>query len=167
MAKTFTSASANKYLRTLDEEKEHLLYQERELCTYTRAAGETEEPPAYSYEDTRASVAAIDAECRVIRHALHLFNATCVLPSGITIDEALIKLAQLSYLKGTLSELRDKQEKERVTSTFTRSEMIEYRYANFDVAKAAADYAETVRQIADLQLEIDLANQTQTFEVEL
>ena len=62
---------------------------------------------------------------------------------------------------------RDRREKERVTSTFTRSEMIEYRYANFDVAKAAEDYAQVVREIGDLQLEIDLANQTQTFEVEL
>ena len=77
------------------------------------------------------------------------------------------KLAQLSNLKETLSELRDKRDKERVSSTFTRSEMIEYRYANFDVAKAAEDYAQVVREIGDLQLEIDLANQTQTFEVEL
>lgn len=167
MTKTFTSASANKHLRMLDEEKNHLLDLEREVSTYTRAVGEAEEPPAYSYEETRAKVAAIDDECRVIRHALHLFNATCELPSGITIDEALIKLAQLSRLRETLFELRGNREKERVSSSFARSELIEYRYANYDVAKAGEDYAEVLRQIQDLQLEIDLANQTRTFEVEL
>ena len=168
MTRTFTSASANKYLRTLDDEKFHLLEQEREACVYTRAAGEADEPPAYRYDDVRAQVAAIDAQARAIRHALHLFNATTTLPeSGITIDEALIKLARLSNLKDTLSQMRDRREKERVTSTFTRSEMIEYRYANYDIAQAAADYSAVLEQIASLQLEIDLANQTRTFEVEL
>ena len=168
MARTFTSASANKFLRTLDDEKYHLLEQERETCVYTRAAGEADEPPAYSYDDVRAKVAAIDAQARAIRHALHLFNATTTLPeSGITIDEALIKLAQLSALKDTLSQMRDRREKERVVSNFTRSEMIEYRYANYDIAQASADYSAVLEQIANLQLEIDLANQTRTFEVEL
>lgn len=168
MARTFTSASANKYLRTLSEEKLHLLSQEIEVCTYTRAAGEDVEAPAYDYADTRAKIAAIDETTRTIRHALHLFNATYVLPeSGITVDEALIKLAQLSNLKDTLSIMRDRRETERVEGNWRSKDVIEYRYANYDVNQAGEDYAAVVDQISKLQLEIDLANQTQTFEVEI
>ncbi len=44
---------------------------------------------------------------------------------------------------------------------------IEYRYANYDVARAEADYRAVADEIAALQLELDLVNQTEVFSVEL
>lgn len=44
---------------------------------------------------------------------------------------------------------------------------IEYRYANYDVAQAEADYRAVADEIAALQLELDLVNQTEVFSVEL
>lgn len=43
----FTSASANKYLRRLQDEKDRLLRNEQEVSTYVLAEGEAAEPPAY------------------------------------------------------------------------------------------------------------------------
>lgn len=44
---------------------------------------------------------------------------------------------------------------------------IEYRYANYDVAQAEADYRAVADEITALQLELDLVNQTEVFSVEL
>ena len=102
----FTSASANKYLRRLQDEKDRLLRNEQEVSTYVLAEGEAAEPPAYDYGATRERVAEIDGQARAIRHALHRFNMQTILPErGITIDEALILLAQLSGRKDRLARI--------------------------------------------------------------
>ena len=95
--KTFTSASASKFIKSLENEKELLLSREAENCTYVRAQGETEEPPEYDYAATRAAVDQIDEKVRRIRHAQHAFNATTEVPGeGMTVDEALVALAQMN-----------------------------------------------------------------------
>lgn len=167
----FTSASANKYLRRLQDEKDRLLRNEQEVSTYVLAEGEAAEPPAYDYGATRERVAEIDGQARAIRHALHRFNMQTILPErGITIDEALILLAQLSGRKDRLNGLASRQPKERLTGRYFGSSNggpIEYRYANYDVVRAEADYRAVADEIAALQLELDLVNQTEVFSVEL
>ena len=74
----FTSASANKYLRRLQDEKDRLLRTEQEVSTYVLAEGEAAEPPAYDYGAVREKVAQIDGQARAIRHALHRFNMQTV-----------------------------------------------------------------------------------------
>ena len=160
----FTSASANKYLRRLQDETE------QEVSTYVLGEGEAAEPPAYDYGVVREKVAQIDGQARAIRHALHRFNMQTVLPErGITIDEALILLAQLSGRKDRLNELASRQPQERLGNRYFGSGNgpIEYRYANYDVAQAEADYRAVADEIAALQLELDLVNQTEVFSVEL
>ena len=165
----FTSASANKYLRKLQDEKTRLLHTEHGVCTYELSEGEETEPPSYDYEATRARIVEIDDRARAIRNALHSFNMRTVLPtSGITIDEALILLAQLSMNKERLSSLASRQPKERIRERYfgSGSGAVEYRYANYDVARAEADYYAVADRIADLQLELDLVNQTKSFAVD-
>ena len=166
----FTSASANKYLRRLQDEKDRLLRTEQEVSTYVLAEGGAAEPPAYDYGAVREKVAQIDGQARAIRHALHRFNMKTVLPErGITIDEALILLAQLSGRKERLNGLASRQPQERLGNRYFGSSNgpIEYRYANYDVAQAEADYRAVADEIAALQLELDLVNQTEVFSVEL
>ena len=167
--KTFTSASAAKHLKALQDEKDHILALEKASCTYTLAAGEEAEPPEYDYEGTRREIARIDGQMRVLRHALHLFNATEVLPeSGVTVDEALILLAQLNNEKARLATMRSRQKRERAGhGLYYRSEAVEYTYANYDVARAGEDYLAISERISALQLEIDLCNQTRTFEADI
>lgn len=166
----FTSASANKYLRRLQDEKDRLLRTEQEVSTYVLAEGEVDEPPAYDYAATRDKVAQIDEQARAIRHALHRFNMQTLLPNrGITIDEALILLAQLSGRKERLNSLASRQPKERLASRYLGGNggPVEYRYANYDVAQAEEDYRAVADEISELQLELDLVNQTEVFTVEL
>ena len=165
--KTLTSASAGKLIRQLEDEKEHLLGHEIDTCTYVLAKDEKAEPPAYDYAETRAKVDAIDAKVRTLRHALHRFNMETVLPdTDMTIDEALILMAQLTNKRNRLEMLRSTLPMVREHTRYS-SNLIEYRYANFDVADAQADYDAATEAINDLQLKIDLCNQTITFEVDL
>ena len=165
----FTSASANKLIRVYEDEKEHILKNERGVCTYVLSTDEEEEPPEYDYDAVRKQVAALDAKVRTLRCALHAFNVATVLPeSGISIDEALVLLAQLSSECYRLSMMRSMLPKKRLKADYIRgSKVVEYEYANFDIARAEADYQAVYERIRQLQMEIDYANQTVQFEVDL
>ncbi len=103
----FTSASANKYLRRLQDEKDYILNTELECCTYVLGEGEAADPPAYRYRETRDKIAEIDRVTRILPHGLHQFNMATALPQcGLTIDEALIALAQLSLERDRVVDLR-------------------------------------------------------------
>lgn len=162
----YTSAAAGKRIKALEEEKELVLSREAELCTYVRAVGEEMDAPAYDFLATRDKVARIDAEVLRIRHALHRFNLETVLPdSKITIDEALVLMAQLGREKQLLKDMRAHLPRKRVDASWTGSASIEYEYANYDIKQAEERYAAVAQRISDLQMEIDYANQTVQFEV--
>lgn len=164
----FTPARAGKYLKALQEEKDRRILDEKNCCTYTLTVGEEADPPEYDYEETRQGIADLDDAARAVRHALHVFNATEVLPEcGMTIDEALILLAQLNAEKSRLGTMRSRQPKERVSGSFYRNETVEYCYANYDLDKVCEDYVTLSARISKIQLELDLCNHTKTFEVDL
>lgn len=167
--KTFTSASAAKFIKRLENEKARLVSLEGKSSTYVLAQGEECDPPAYDYRETVERIDELDETIRRIRHALHLFNAQTVIPDeDITVDEALIKLAQMNSKLRRLERLREIEPKTRLESgMFGGKGMIEYQYANFDTKEAFAGYEELYRRISDLQLGLDLVNQTETFTVEL
>lgn len=167
--KTFTSASAAKFIKRLENEKSRLIDIEQKNSTYVLAQGEEGEPPAYDYDETINRIDELDSAIRCVRHALHAFNARTVIPEeGITVDEALIRLAQMNGKLRRLERLRAIDPKKRLTSGYFGSKgLIEYEYANFDVKKALSDYQELYAHIANLQLRLDLTNQTETFSVEM
>ena len=122
--------------------------------------------PAYDFLATRDEVTRIDAEVLRIRHALHRFNLETVLPdSKITIDEALVLMAQLGKEKQLLKDMRARLPRKRVDANWTGSASIEYEYANYDIKQAEERYAAVAQRISDLQMEIDYANQTVQFKV--
>ena len=160
-----TSAGANKVLRKLEDDKRYILSKEAAASTYVVTEGAEAVIPAYNYRETAQALEAIEAEVRKIKHALNVFNSTTVLDGlGITIDEALVKMAQLNQRKATLDAMRCRLEKERVAG-FGRSNVVEYRCINYDLAEIEADYQAVSQQIMDIQLALDLTNQTRTFEL--
>lgn len=169
MKKTFTSASANKQIRVYEEEKEHVLRNESEVCTYVLAVDEEGEAPEYDYAAVREKIAELDTKVRKLRCALHAFNVETVLPnSGISIDEALVLLAQLNGERHRLSDLRSALPKKRLSANYYPiNKAVEYEYANYDIECAEADFQEASERIRQLQMEIDYANQTVQFEVDL
>lgn len=166
--KTLTSAAANKLLKTLEDQKNYLLSLEVSSSTYIMAEGEKAEPPVYDYTDTSDKLSQINKQIRKIKHAVNIFNTTTYLDSlSITIDEALIKMAQLNQRKQSLDIMRKRLPKERQSAPFTRTNIIEYQYANYDIEKVATDYNRLCEEITEIQLALDTSNQTKTFDLEI
>ena len=158
-----TSAYANKLLRQLNEEKEFLLNQEENSCTYVYAADEEPLIPQYSYPQTEAQLRALDAKIVKIKHAVNCSNVSTslTLSSGrvLTVDQALVVMAQLSQ--------RKQQPKARNNDHYGRSGATEYTCINYDLTDVRKAYEAISAEIMEIQMKLDQLNQTVTFDVEL
>lgn len=166
---TFTPAEMNKMLRKLSADREKLL--EMEWLSQTFVAATVEDPedarPEYSYEDTRKKLDELEAKVRYFKHALNRFNVTQELPGfGMTIDQALVYIPQLTQRVKRLGDMRIIPKKARNTNTRSTN-LIEYTYANFDPEQAEADFARTSDELARLQNTLDLINSTAQIEIDL
>ena len=164
-----TSAEANKVINKLNDERDALLRMEQENRTFVAATVEDieEARPEYSYEETRDRLAEIDEKVRKIKHTLNLFNVSQELPGfGMTIDQALICIPQLTAKKRKLAAMRSIPKKQRNMSTRSTN-LLEYSYANFDVALAEADYNAAADRLARLQNALDLINSTVKIDFDL
>lgn len=161
-----TSASANKLLRSLEDEKAYLRNIEEQSCTYIVSDSELDEKPDYDYIETQRQIEEIDNKVLKIKHAINVFNTTTKLPGlDLTIDMALVKMAQLNQMKTKLDGLRKKLPKQRVPSFGKDS--VDYLYINYDLAAVKEDYKKVSDQIMEIQLALDTCNQTIEFEVDI
>ena len=164
-----TSAEANKLLRKLREEHEALTDMEYENRTFTAATVEKEEDarPEYDYEDTQRRLEALELKILGLKHAINLFNVHKEVPGqAMTIDQALVRIPQLSERKRKLGTMRSTPRKKRSTQSRSAS-LIEYSYANYDPAKADEDYRAVTDELARLQNALDLVNSTVRFDVDI
>lgn len=166
-----TSAYANKLIRKLNEDKGFWNNKERNSCTYIAAVDEEPVVPEYDYAEVSANIAEIDEKIVKIRHALNVSNSTNVIPVGdgqMTIDEVLIRMAQLNGRKSFLDMLRKNEPKTRVHSLRMSSgkSVPEYEYINYDLELVKAEYDRIDAEIAAMQIALDKYNQTVEFEVE-
>ena len=163
-----TSAYANKVLRKLT--KEYWRRKENEGCTYVAAIDEEPVIPDYDYEKVAAEITAIDEKILKIKHAININNATNKVAVGdaeMTIDEILVKMAQLSKRKAVLDNLRKREPKTRINSGLysSRKTAPEYEYVNYDIELVKKEYERIDAEIAAMQIALDKYNQTFEFEV--
>jgi hypothetical protein len=128
-----TSAQANKILKKLAEERERLLSLERAGTVFIAATTEDKESarPEYSYKDTKKALAKIEADIRVIKHAINVFDTTHFVEGfDNTGDQMLIYIPQLVERKYQLSQMAQALPKQRLTSN-GRTNLIEYQYVRF------------------------------------
>ena len=165
-----TSAYANKVFRKLTEDKEYWRRKENEGCTYVAAIDEEPVIPDYDYEKVAAEITAIDEKILKIKHAININNATNKVAVGdaeMTIDEILVKMAQLSKRKAVLDNLRKREPKTRINSGLysSRKTAPEYEYVNYDIELVKKEYERIDAEIAAMQIALDKYNQTFEFEV--
>ena len=165
----YTSAQANKLLKKLNDEHAALLDKENRSKDFRAAMGEDVESvrPAYDYTDTQKKLAELEQRIRKVKHAINMFNATHVIPDfNMTIDEMLVYIPQLTRRKNKLLEMKSRLPKERVDEQYGRqSNIIDYRYANYDIALVEADYEKTADKLSRAQLALDAVNGRETFEL--
>ncbi len=129
----FTSASASKMIKTLEDKKSYLLQRESNDSTYVLAADEKQEIPDYDFRKYNVEIDALDEKIQTLKHALNVFNTVTVLPIGITIDQALVEMAQLNKKLPRLDMMRKAKNKTRLSGyNAGRRDVAEYQFLNYD-----------------------------------
>ena len=167
----YTSAQAAKILRRLNEERNALLAMEAQSKDFLASVGEDPDSvrPAYDYADTQTKLAELEEKIRKVKHAISVFNTTTTVPEfGMTVDQLLVYIPQLSQRKLKYSDMMSKLPKTRETgAAYARGNIIDYRYANYDIAAAEQDYSVTADTLGRAQTALDVVNNTLTMEIDL
>ena len=103
----YNSAQAAKLLSKLQQDFDQLAVLEANAKTFLASVGEDPETvrPEYDYKATKKELDALSAKIRKVKHAINAFNTKTVVPEfGITIDELLVYIPQLSAKKAKLRE---------------------------------------------------------------
>lgn len=166
-----TSAYANKMLRSLEEDKAYWVNKEASSNTYVVSVNEDPVIPEYDYLEVAKNIEEIDQKIAIIKHALNLSNATAKVSVGneeMSIDTILIRMAQLNKRKLVLDQMRKQLPKAREEQHYmARNAVPEYRYINYDLDLIKQEYERVSKTIMDMQMALDMYNQTVQFEVDL
>lgn len=167
----YTSQEANKLLRQLEEALSALQREEANGKEFLCAVGENIEDvrPDYDYVSIRDAEDALESKIRKIKHAINLFNTTHMVDGfGMTIDEMLVYLPQLTAKKHKLFSMKCTPQKRRESVIGAgKSSIIDYLYANYDLAVVKADFDEVSDRLVKAQLALDRINSTETMEIDL
>ena len=170
--KKVTSAYANKLLKQLNEEKSYWLQLESECCTYVVANGEEAVIPEDDYQTVAKTIEGLDGKIATIKHAINCYNVTTFLTledgQSMTIDQALVVMAQLNRRKQQLDYMRKLQPKQRKENSYMRSNnLIEYMYVNYDLNLVKQEFEHISEEIMEIQMKLDQLNQTIEFGIEI
>lgn len=165
-----TSSEAAKQLRRLNEELEALLRSEDRCSEFHAALGEDPESvrPSYDFDAVQKQIDCLQTKIRALKHAINVFNSTTEVPGfGMTIDEMLVYLPQLTARKLKLDSMRSVLPKERDNLAGRGANfVIDYRYANYDIARAEAEFCRVSELLARAQTALDVVNTTVSFEAD-
>lgn len=165
-----TSAQAAKLLRQLNDELRALQLNEVNSSSFVAAIQEDIESvrPVYNFKEMRDAQAEVECKIRKVKHAINVFNTTTIIPDfNITIDEMLVYLPQLNAECATLSKMRDAMPKVRVSSGYSSGNIIDYKYANYDIEEVGRYYTKLSDTLAKAQTVLDLVNSTVEFEIDI
>ena len=165
----YTSAEAGKLLKKLNDEQSSIILREENGKEFLAAVGEDIESvrPGYDFATTQVALNEIETKIRKVKHALNVFNSTTVIPEfGMTIDEMLVYIPQLTMRKNKLARMKDRLPKVR-EQTRVNSSILDYRYLNYGVDEAAAEYDKISDTLSKAQNALDAANMNQTLEIDL
>ncbi|MBQ9545545.1 MAG: hypothetical protein IJV00_10515 [Clostridia bacterium] len=165
---TLTSAQAAKLLKKLNEQLDAIIEKENISCSFRAAMGEDPESvrPVYDFESTQKEINKIEGEIRRLKHALNAFNVSHEIPGfGMTVDEMLVYLPQLSREKTKLASMRSKLPKTRVEDLHSKNvNFVDYTYLNYSVEDAEKAYEAVSEELSKAQLALDNFNNSATFE---
>ena len=166
-----TSAEANKILKKIVEEYEALKTKENQSKDFLASINENPDTirPKYDFIKTQELLESYQIKIRKIKHAINMFNVlTQVEEFGVTIDEMLVLIPQLTKLKSKLGSMKDRLPKMREKQTgYGQSNIIDYRYINYDIEQVEEKYKEVTQKLSNAQLALDRVNSTIEFEIEM
>lgn len=166
-----TSAEAAKFLKKLNEQKKMLLCEERRSCVFNASLGEDVDSvrPKYDYEQTQTALRSCNNKVMLVKHAINRFNTTqFVGDTGLTIDQILVRIPQLTEMRDRLDGMQGLLPKQRSSVAGIGSNtVIDYKYANYSVDRAKEDFVAVSDELRALQTALDIVNTTVKMEFEL
>ena len=157
--------SANKIIKQLQADRDALLEQERVSQRFSYIAGEEPDRPKYDFAGVQRQLDSYAKKILKLKHAVNVFNVSTTLPEvGMTIDVALVEMTMLSDAKRKFNTMRNAQPRTRATMLRGVSE---YTELNYDVGEAQAQYKAVCDRLMAIQQALNIANLTQTFEVDI
>lgn len=166
-----TSAQAAKELRLLKDQFEALQAMENKSREFIVAIQEDVEKarPDYDFSSKQDELNAIEDRIRALKHSINQFNISQTVPGfDMTIDQMLVYIPQLTGRKKKLDHMRKRLPRERAEAGFGRSSnVIEYKYANYDIAQAESAYKRTAEELTRAQNALDAINNTVEFDVNI
>ena len=152
-----------KELKKLEENRTSWLSFEKNNCTVTYCANEEPIIPDYSYDEVSKQIEWFDTEIRRLKGLLAYSNVTTIVEGfDMTINDALIYLAQLKAKQTRLDSLNAKNKLSR--STVGYGDAIQYTKILYDQEPIAKELAEVTETIMLLQMAIDRTNLTNMIE---
>lgn len=167
----YTSAEANKLLKSLEDERAKMCMKENQSSVFTCATQENpdEVRPEYGFLETQCEISEIESKIRKVKHAISVFNITHEVPGfGMTIDQMLVFIPQLSARKRVLSGMAERLPKARKQSRYgEKSNFIEYEYANYNTEEAGKYYRQISDYLSAAQVALDKLNHSDTMEIDI
>lgn len=165
----YTSSEANKLLRRLHEERDALIEREKKSSIFLAAMGEDPESvrPAYDFSAVQKTLDELDQKIRIVKHAINRFNLEHTVDGfAMTVDQILVYIPQLTAKKQKLGQMKNRLPKQReMPHTFSRGNIIDYSYANYDISLVQAEYETVTDELARAQTALDVLNNTKTMEI--
>ena len=167
----YTSAEANKLLKTLLAEIGAIRSVESRSETFNAASTEDPETlrPDYDFAGTQARLEKLERDVRIVKHAINEFNITHTLPGfdDLTIDMALVYIPQLTERIRKLRMMATRLPKERGAISPRGGSIIDYTYTNYDIDEAREAFRDAERLLNALHLALDMVNSGDKMEIDL
>lgn len=162
-----TSALANKLIKGYTDELDHLVRVEGDSYSYTEVAGQVPIIPDYNFLDMQQKIEDLNWKIIKLKHAVSVFNTTHVIEAcDMTVDQILVRMAQLNRLKSKYQQMRNLPEK-KLNRSYGSSQAAEYICRNFNVEAVEVAYNDVVNELRSLQLNLDLCNSTERFDIDI
>ena len=171
MKKEVTAAELGKMIRGLELKRMQLLEKEEKCSVFNCAASEEENiealRPEYDFDETQRELHGIEDSIVTCKHLLNRFNATTVVgDTGLTVDQVLVRLPQLSREVEKLKRMSSRMERERIEARYG-ADFIDYTVANYDIDKVQKAYEQKAAKLTEYQLALDKTNMDNTITIEI
>ena len=167
----YTSAEANKLLKSIEGRIADLERKEELTSSFQVASGEDVESlrPKYDFATTQKELAALEEKMRSVKHAINTFNLTHTLPGfdGLTIDQALVYIPQLTARIRKLRSMSSVLPKQRIVDRYSNAAFVDYSVSNYDIEEAEQAYIEAKELLGSLHLALDRVNTTETMDIDI
>lgn len=160
----FSIDYANKLVKRLQDQHNSMIQYDRSANSYSYYVSETPEIPEYSFRDTQDKFEAIENMIIDIKHKIREVNMSKNIQSGITADEAILKLAFLTRKRDRVQHMANQLPRRQIVTGGSNGSQVVV--CNYDVAEAKDEYNKICKEILQLQDELNTFNALNQIRIE-